>query len=474
VRLVGPLIVVPETLAATAASEGPAAPTPWTVDRLVVRRGRVWARRTPDRPGLAFRFATDLRDLGLAGERGGRPHRLRLRDVRASLEDGPPDVVLEDLLVTLRPAAVLEHGLVDEVRLSGLSVALAGVPAGATSTADAGAPQLPWRVGRLVTHGARVDVRPTADQPGVALALTLDLRDLGLASPMNERLHVVHLHDVRVTLPDRPPSLVVDSARAEFRIADLLSQQRLARFVVDGGTLVVDGALRARLAAGGPGAEAAESPASVGVLEIRRLATRITDVAPDVPDITLTFATTLNDVPLSPEALARARDPQRVELADLRLYSPLDPFRQVVQIGSVFIDFTLADIVQQRLGALTLLSPTIYLGEDLIWYMNMASRQGATAAAATSKVPPWTVGRVSADLGRIVITFNGTDRLNLPITFRSQAQNVSLDELASLHLSAELKVPRQSYTFPGFDVASWTWRASFASTILAGRPGTTS
>ena len=451
VRLIGPLVIVPQTL--PAAAEGPAAPPPWTVDRLVVRRGRLWAPRRADRPGLAFRFATDLRDLGLTGERGGRAHRLRLRDVRATLADGPPNVVLEDLLVTVRPAAVLEHGLVDEVRLSGLSVALPGVPEGATSAADAGAPRLPWRVGRLVTHGARIDVRPSAEQPGVALALTFDLRDLGLGSPMNERLHVVHLRDVRVALADHPPSLVVDSARAEFRIADLLSEQRLARFVVDGGTLVVDAALRARLVAGGPGAEASESPASVGVLEIRRLATRIAEVAPEVPDITLTFATTLNDVPLGAEALARARDPQRVELADLRLYSPLDPFRQVVHIGSVFMDFTLADVVQQRLGSLLLLSPTIYLGEDLIWYMNMASRQGAAAAAAGPAAPPWTVGRVRADLGRIVITFNGTDRLNLPITFRSQADDVALDELASLHLSAELKVPRQSYTFPGFDLA---------------------
>jgi hypothetical protein len=58
VRLVAPLLVVPSTAASGAA---PAAPPPWTVDRLVVRHGRAWGRRTPDRPGLAFRFATDVR-----------------------------------------------------------------------------------------------------------------------------------------------------------------------------------------------------------------------------------------------------------------------------------------------------------------------------------------------------------------------------------------------------------------------------
>jgi len=447
VRLVAPLLVVPSTAASGAAA---AAPPSWTVDRLVVRHGRAWGRRTPDRPGLAFRFATDLRDLGFTGERGGRRHRLRIRDVRATLADGPPNVVLDDLLVALRPAAVLQEASIDEIRLFGLAVKLPGVTTSAAA-AKAG-PQLPWRVGRLVVHDGRIDVEPAADVPGVALAFAADLRELGLASPLNERLHVVRLRDVRVRLPDRPPSLVVDAARAEFRLADLLAERRLARFTVERGTMVVDAALRARLAAqGGGGAAGVAAGASVGVLEIRALAMRIAELGREIPDVTLTFSTTLRDVPLSAEALAAARDPQRVELADLQLYSPLDPFRPVAHIGNVFMDFTLADVMRQRIGALHLLSPTIYLGEDLIWYMNMARREAP--AATGPPLPPWTVERVRADLGRIVVTFNGSDRLDLPITFQSEAGNVSLDELTSLHLSAELRVPRQSYTFPGFELA---------------------
>jgi hypothetical protein len=444
VRLVAPLVVVPST---TAAGSERMAPPAWTVDRLVVRRGRAWARRTSDRPGLAFRFATDLRDLGFTGERGGRSHRLRIRDARATLADGPPNVVMDDLLVTVRPAAVLDEQSIDEIRVFGLDVKLPGAAASPAAGSDA---QHGWRVGRLVIHGARIDVAPSGETPGVALAFGADLRDLGLASPQNERLHVVDLRDVRVRLPERPPTVVLDVARAEFRLADLLTQGRLARFTIERGTMVVDAAFRSRLAAeGGGGAVAAG--ASVGVLEIRALAMRIAELGREIPDVTLTFSTTLRDVPLSAEALAAARDPQRVELADLQLYSPLDPFRPVVHIGSVFMDFTLADVMRQRIGALHLLSPTIYLGEDLIWYMNMARREG-TAATGPSP-PPWTVGRVRADLGRIVVTFNGSDRLNLPITFQSEAGNVALDQLTSLHLSAELKVPRQSYTFPGFELA---------------------
>src|SRR5262249_59908321 len=157
----------------------------------------------------------------------------------------------------------------------------------------------------------------------------------------------------------------------------------------------------------------------------------------------------LRDMPLTANGLARARTPQRVELAGFTLYSPLDPFRQVVHIGSTFVEFTMADILRRQIGSITVLSPTIYLGEDLIWYMN-ASR---TAAGGGTPAEPWTVRKVRAELGRLVLTFKGVDRVGLPLGFRTDAHNVSLGDLASLRLGAALQVPRQNYDFPGLDLA---------------------
>jgi hypothetical protein len=176
---------------------------------------------------------------------------------------------------------------------------------------------------------------------------------------------------------------------------------------------------------------------------------RLGDLAPDVPDVTLLVRTVLRDVPLGADGLARANEPQRIELADLSLYSPLDPFRRVIRIASIFVEFTLADLVHERIEAITLLSPTIYVGEDLIWYMNA---QRAETASSPDGASPWTVHRVSAELGRVVVTFAGADRLQLPIAFHTTAYDVNLADLATLRLAADLQVPRQSYRFPGFDV----------------------
>src|SRR5262249_56795827 len=66
---------------------------------------------------------------------------------------------------------------------------------------------------------------------------------------------------------------------------------------------------------------------------------------------------------------------------------------------------------------------------------------------------PWTVRSLRADLGKIVLTFRGVNRASLPLDFRTDARNVILGDLATLRLAAALQVPKQSYTFPGLDLA---------------------
>jgi hypothetical protein len=51
-----------------------------------------------------------------------------------------------------------------------------------------------------------------------------------------------------------------------------------------------------------------------------------------------------------------------------------------------------------------------------------------------------------------VFTFKGVDRAALPLNFRTDARNVVLGDLAALRLAVALEVPKQTYTFPGFDL----------------------
>src|SRR5262249_15318241 len=217
----------------------------------------------------------------------------------------------------------------------------------------------------------------------------------------------------------------------------------------DRGLLVLDRALRDQLSTSRGGTPSAGTRWSLGVLDIAQLGIRLSDLGPEIPDVTLLIHTRLTDVPLAAGGLAKARTPQRLELSTLTLDSPLDPFRPVVNVGTIFVEFTIADLIAHQLASLTVVSPTIYLGEDLIWYMNTTR----TAAAAAPSGQPWTVRSLRADLGKIVLTFEGVNRASLPLDFRTDARNVILGDLATLRLAAALQVPKQSYKFPGLDLA---------------------
>src|SRR5262249_52339017 len=158
----------------------------------------------------------------------------------------------------------------------------------------------------------------------------------------------------------------------DFTLAGLLHRRRIERMRVDGGLLVMDRPLRQRIASGEPGGLAGAGHAwwTVGSLDLGQLGLRLSDLGPQFPDLPLHVRTRLTDVPLGVAGLSRARTPQRIELANITLDSPLDPFRPVIHVGSVFVDFSIAQLVHHRIGSLIMLSPTIYLGEDLIWYMN--------------------------------------------------------------------------------------------------------
>jgi hypothetical protein len=277
------------------------------------------------------------------------------------------------------------------------------------------------------------------------------LHDVGLDSAHAERLHRVHLRDVRVTYPDRPVSVIVDHGLVAFTIAGLRDRRRFARLDVARGTIVLDQTFRDRLAGSGGGGDGGGIGGwSIGEVDVERLGIRLADLGDAIPDVTLMVRSRLRDVPLGGAALAEARQTQRVELSNVALNSPLDPFRPVVHVGSLFAEFTLADLLRRQIASLTIVSPTIYLGEDLIWFKDAARHQTATGTPDAG--PPWTVRQLRVELGRLVVTYNGLDRASIPLAFRTDARNVVLGDLATLRLAAALDVPRQDYRFPGFDL----------------------
>ncbi len=449
-RLDSPRLSLPGTLPAFAGGEGASAAHAWTLGRLVARDGYLSMPPAGDLPGVDFGFAADLRELGLDPERAQQPHRLALQDVRVTPSEGDVLVTIAAVRAGFRVAGVLERRI-DEVRLITPLLSVGERLPSFAGAAHPGSAAPGWTIGRLATHDGRLQMAASGDLPGVVGGFTFDLRELGTGAAETRRPQHVRLHELKVRPRRRPTWLVVDDARVDFTVDGLLEHRQLARVAIERGTLVFDSALRDWLsgAGGGPTRRLGAAIWSVGVLDIGQLGVRLAELGPQIPDVTLEVHTRLRDVPLSAHGLAKARTPQRIELAGFTLFSPLDPFRQVVHIGSMFVEFTMAGVLDRQITSLLVLSPTIYLGEDLIWYMN-ASR---TAAGDSGHERPWTVRTLRADFGRLVLTFKGVDRVGLPLGFTTDATNVSLGDLATLRLGAALRVPKQSYDFPGLDLA---------------------
>jgi hypothetical protein len=450
VRLETPRLSLPATLPAFAGAGGESTAPTWSLGRLVTRDGSFSKPPSPDAPGIAFAFAADLRELGLDPERSQEPHRLALQDVRVTLADNDSNITVAALRAGFRLAGLRERRI-DEVRLFTPVVSIGEHIPDLSGAGHRGGGGPAWTIGRLATHDGRLQMAASEDVPGVVAGFTFDLREVGAEGNESDRPQHMRVHELKVRPRKHPTWLVVDDARLDFTFAGLLRERRVARVALERGTLVVDSALRERFsgAKGGPTPRLGAAIWSIAKLDIRQLGIRLAELGPQIPDVTVEVHTRLHDVPLSPHGLARARTPQRIELADFSLYSPLDPFRKVVDIGSMFVEFTMAGVLDRRLTSILVLSPTIYLGEDLIWYMNASRR----AAPGGEHGRPWTVGTVRAELGRLVLTFRGVDRVGLPLGFRTDASNVTLGDLASLRLGAALRVPRQSFDFPGLDLA---------------------
>ena len=450
VMLRSPVVTLTGDLPTSSASGGSAG-LPLTIDRLVARDGRFRMPAAANHPAVAFRFSTDLVDFGTGADQAAEQRQIALRTITVSLADGSPVMTMDGLMAQFTIAG-LEAKRLDEIALVmpvfSIPATLApttGAPAVSPSAALA---EAGWSIGRLVTHDGRVAMAATETLPNVSAAFSFDLKEFGADRERATRPQRVRVRDLRIRFPHRPTSLVLDDATLDFTLAGLLDRRQLASLRVNSGLLVLDTFLRNELSATGGGTPHSGTTWSLGVLDIGQLGIRLADLGPEIPDVTVRIRTRLTEVPLGAGGLARARTTQRVELADLTLDSPLDPFRPVVHVGSIFVEFTLADLVNHQLSSIAVVSPTIYLGEDLIWYMN-TTRRAATSAPSAQ---PWTVRSLRADLGKIVITFQGVNRASLPLNFRTDAHDVILGDLATLRLAAALQVPKQDYTFPGFDL----------------------
>jgi hypothetical protein len=207
----------------------------------------------------------------------------------------------------------------------------------------------------------------------------------------------------------------------------------------------------------------------VGNLEIGEVAVTLQKIAPGLPPLRFEVNLQAKDTPLEMEQLAQHVVKQRVELSNLTIPSPYDPLRTVARLDTIFVDFSLDGVFAERLDKVEIVSPTLFVGEDLFWYVDYFRKYAAgeiksakdspqlvsndksialAAAKEISEAPPkkkgWTVDVLQVHSGKLVLAPKG-----VPLPGFGQPFPFSfITRLDDGRFDATLDIPPDTYTLP--------------------------
>ena len=378
----------------------------------------------------------------------------------------------------------LLHLKIDEVRLvqpvltvSPHLAALFSAKGEAEKTKTAEIP-LPIGLLRVVCEEGALRVHDMGDQfPELNAKFTFDLHNLTFP-PSKDEQSIIFWTISAKRAASRRPFLELDRMEARFTF-DQLTRSHLERLLVQGGKLRIGKQLRALMkdsksqppAASPTTQQAAAAPLpawTVGTMNIMRVAVALEEEGANASRIHFQLTTRLKDITLGKAANNLGSTLQTVQISDIALRAPAPSGREVINLKTVFLRFTLEDLLRQQIEEAIVLYPTIYLSEDLLTYMDSMSAQATTPSGQSAAPAPtpvagpspvqsaptsgWTIRRLRVDFGSLVIGGSASKNVGLPVKFETDIRNIALDNLAALKIDAQLRVPAESYEFESYQL----------------------
>jgi hypothetical protein len=230
------------------------------------------------------------------------------------------------------------------------------------------------------------------------------------------RVQRVRLDHVEARLPtlSRLPFPVAKFARFEgtVKLPELWSERRIESMKLEGANLeagealmgLIDSNEKAASSAPESGFQSQPKPPTeakpvpglptqnggpwhVGQLDVTQSAITIANLVPGLPAVKFNLEFHATNSPLLAEDLARNLSAQRIELANLTIPSPYEPLRPVAELDSIFVHFTLQGLMNKRIDKIEIVSPTLYVGEDLFWYIDYYRKYVSKGAVASPDGP---------------------------------------------------------------------------------------
>ncbi len=354
----------------------------------------------------------------------------------------------------LRRRQIGEVRLVQPVLYASPKLSEAFAPAPGAPQKKSGAP---WSVRRLVCDYGELII---SDYGVSGLTLrtkfAFDFQNFSPADAPAE-VHAFSLWDFTATSGADPPFFALDLVTATFTFEGLIANRTISALSLNGGSLTVGKSLRDLFALPKNPAALPQQPWVLGALDIQRVTVRLDDERPEVSDITFALNTALKNIPLTQTASALGAEDQVIEITNMDILSPYDPLTKVFSIESVYLHFTLAGLLKREIEDLTIRAPTIHIGQDLFWYMEDIQKrlgtntpEGGTPAGPAD--PGWNIKRLFIHEGELLIGSGGRKQYGLPLNFYATAQDVALDNLASLKAQTTLEIPPQKYVFDSYQL----------------------
>ncbi|HEY8902053.1 MAG TPA: hypothetical protein VIM48_00010, partial [Chthoniobacterales bacterium] len=452
----------------------------------------------PNAPGalgqIQFHVTASLHELGAgtSTQTVKALQRVQISHLWAATDAAPdtPVFTADGLDARFTLTGIANHRL-EELRIENPSANLSpeafATPAAATSSSPApvhsaaapAANEPPgWTIGRLICRQGSLRLRGPGGNAVVSTRFALDMKNVASSGEAAQAPQSVTLWNTRVFAGNDAKSfLSLDLVQVNFTPQELIQHQRIDSVRMTGGLLTVGEAMQRLLGSSSPSPKATPTPTtaspssspgsggwSLGALDISGVRARIEDNRPGLSQLYFTLNTNLRNVRANGISSELLDEMQAVELTNIILRSPIRPEAKIVTLRSVFVRFTLSDLAKRHLRDVTLLRPTIYVSQDLFTYMERASAggpeaapapQSAPASATVASAPGWSVDHLEVKFGRLVLG-SGTDtsaNVGLPLEFETSADNLALDNLAKLQIQAVLRVPKQSYEFPDYQIA---------------------
>ncbi len=289
--------------------------------------------------------------------------------------------------------------------------------------------------------------------PDLTFKFAFDWMNPGVETPLG-----LTLWDLHGFAPGDPAAfLSLDVVRARVTPGEMLKNRRIDSVAVSGGGFLLGTALQKLLS--GPLVSSVPSAPStrwtLGLLDINGVRVHLEDTRETASNISFELSTSLREISLAGAASALGEEERMVEIADMEILSPYDPFIKVLTMRRILLHFTLAGLLRKELAGVEILNPSIYVGQDLFWYMDDTQKRFA-GDGSNSGGPGWKIGSLKIKDGRLLVGSGGRAKYGLPLNFHATASDIALDNLTTLKLQTAFEIHEENYSFPDYQLEVFT------------------